>query len=516
MADRLHLSRKHRRILETLLREHLPDVEVWAYGSRVNGRSHDGSDLDLVLRGPGLEEIPVGRLNDFWDAVSESLIPFLVEARDWARLPDRFRREIESQHLELCAPCSHPSCRWQKARLGDVIRLRRGHDLPKRLRVAGSFPVVSSSGISDSHAKAKVQGPGVIIGRYGTLGEVHFVRSDYWPLNTTLYVEDFKGNDPRYVSYLLETLDVSPFSDKAAVPGLNRNHLHEAEVPFAAPAAEQRAIAHILGTLDDKIELNRRMNETLQAMARALFSSWFVDFEPVRAKMAGRDTGLTDDIAELFPSRLTASARGEIPSAWRVMPLGECFKLTMGQSPPGTSYNDIGEGLPFFQGRTDFGFRFPAIRRFCTAPSRIARSDETLVSVRAPVGDINMAWAESCIGRGIAALRHHSLSSTYTYYAVSAIHRDIAEFEHSGTVFGAITRKQFESLEVIEPDPATVRAFDLVAGPMDRCIRLNETESRNLILMRQALLPKLISGELRVTEAVEAMQDATGRGTADV
>ncbi|MCY4108859.1 MAG: nucleotidyltransferase domain-containing protein, partial [Chloroflexi bacterium] len=98
MADRLHLSRKHRRILEALLREHLPDVEVWAYGSRVNGRSHDGSDLDLVLRGPGLKEIPIGQLGDFWDAVSESSIPFLVEARDWARLPDRFRREIESQH----------------------------------------------------------------------------------------------------------------------------------------------------------------------------------------------------------------------------------------------------------------------------------------------------------------------------------------------------------------------------------------------------------------------------------
>ena len=99
MTDRLRLPTTHRRILNTLLREHLPDVEVWAYGSRVNGRGHEGSDLDLVLRGPGLDEIPLERLMDFEDAVRESTIPILVEARDWARLPERFRREIEREYV---------------------------------------------------------------------------------------------------------------------------------------------------------------------------------------------------------------------------------------------------------------------------------------------------------------------------------------------------------------------------------------------------------------------------------
>ena len=101
MADRLHLQPKHRQVLEVLLREHLPDVEVWAYGSRVSGRSHDGSDLDLVLRGPGLIEIPLVQLGNFEEAVRESTIPFLVEARDWARLPERFHREIERDHVAL-------------------------------------------------------------------------------------------------------------------------------------------------------------------------------------------------------------------------------------------------------------------------------------------------------------------------------------------------------------------------------------------------------------------------------
>ena len=104
MADRLHLAPKHRRTLEALLREHLPDVEVWAYGSRVNGRSHDGSDLDLVLRGPGLNKIPADQLADFSEAVCESSVPFLVEARDWAWLPERFRREIERHYVSVVRP----------------------------------------------------------------------------------------------------------------------------------------------------------------------------------------------------------------------------------------------------------------------------------------------------------------------------------------------------------------------------------------------------------------------------
>ena len=158
-------------------------------------------------------------------------------------------------------------------------------------------------------------------GRYGTLGKVFFIPEDFWPLNTTLYVRDFKGNDPRFIANFLSSLDFSAYSDKAAVPGLNRNHLHQAWV-HVPPLPEQRAIAHILGTLDDKIELNRRMNETLEEMARALFKSWFVDFDPVRAKMDGRWRrgqslpGMPADLYDLFPDRLVDSELGEIPEGW--------------------------------------------------------------------------------------------------------------------------------------------------------------------------------------------------------
>ena len=244
---------------------------------------------------------------------------------------------------------------WRELTLGEVLELKRGYDLPRRQRSAGSVPLVSSSGISDYHAEAKVKGPGVITGRYGTLGKVYFVTEDFWPLNTTLYVRDFKGNDPRFIAYFLRSLDFSACSDKAAVPGLNRNHLHEAAVRVP-PLTEQRAIAHILGTLDDKIELNRRMNQTLEEMARALFKSWFVDFDPVRAKAALRQhafphhatrdaepTGnssattrewtvdrscdyldsMDQQIVDRFPDRLLQSELGEIPEGWKVKTLGD-------------------------------------------------------------------------------------------------------------------------------------------------------------------------------------------------
>ena len=264
---------------------------------------------------------------------------------------------------------------------------------------------------------------------------------------------------------------------------------------------EQRAVAHVLGTLDDKIELNRRMNETLETMARALFQSWFVDFDPVRAKMEGCDTGLPKDIADLFPDRLvTDSEHGEIPEGWKTMSLGECYHLTMGQSPPGNTYNDHNDGLPFFQGRTDFGVRFPENRKFCTAPTRIAQPGDTLVSVRAPVGDINMAWEQCCIGRGVAALRHKSGSSLFTYYSVLAVQNKINFYEHTGTVFGAINRKQFEELTMSEPGPELVNAFDAYATPVDIRIRSNVSESRTLTALREVALPKLISGEVRLRD----------------
>ena len=402
--------------------------------------------------------------------------------------------------------------KWDYTTIGEFSAFVYGKSLPKQRRNAlGDIPVFGSNGIVGYHDTALTDGPTVIIGRKGTVGAVHYSPGPCWPIDTTFFVTGKDANLLRFTYYALKTLDLESMNTDSAVPGLNRNAAHARDL-WVPLESEQRAIAHILGTLDDKIELNRRMNETLEEMARAIFKSWFVDFDPVRAKMDGSWRrgeslpGMPAEMYDLFPSRLVDSELGEIPEGWGVGTVGDCFHLTMGQSPPGRTYNDEGEGLPFFQGCSDFGFRYPTNRRFCTAPTRIAESEDTLVSVRAPVGDINKAWERCCIGRGLAALKHKSGSPSFTYYSVWAIQREIQQYEHTGTVFGAINKEQFKALKTVEPKLAAVDLFETFVLPLDERIRLNVSESRTLAGLRDTLLPKLISGELRVGDAEKFME----------
>ena len=277
---------------------------------------------------------------------------------------------------------------------------------------------------------------------------------------------------------------------------LNTDTLKAMEL-ILPPIAEQKAIAAVLGSLDDKIELNRRMNATLEAMARALFQSWFVDFDPVRAKLDGRQPeGMDEETAALFPDHLEDSSLGQIPKGWKAGTVIEGFNLTMGQSPPGDTYNQEGNGIPFYQGRTDFGFRLPNHRIYCAVPTRFAKPGDTLVSVRAPVGDINMANEDCCIGRGVAAVRHKSGAISFTYHTMSNLYPDFAQFEAEGTVFGSINKDSFEKLRFVIPPDEIVAAYERQAGPLDEQIRNLEEQSRTLATLRDTLLPKLLSGEL--------------------
>ena len=173
--------------------------------------------------------------------------------------------------------------------------------------------------------------------------------------------------DPLFLYYYFNSPDglhsLDTIRRQVAVAGITGKDLEQLNIHLP-PLPEQRAIAHILGTLDDKIELNRQMNQTLEAMARAIFQDWFVDFGPVRAKMAGEETYLPPELWDLFPDNLVDSELGEIPEGWEIQTISECFNLTMGQSPPGSTYNEEGEGLPFFQGSTDFGSRLALLHEW--------------------------------------------------------------------------------------------------------------------------------------------------------
>jgi len=285
-----------------------------------------------------------------------------------------------------------------------------------------------------------------------------------------------------------------------AVAGITGADLQKLPIPVP-PLAKQKRIARILGTLDDKIELNRRMNRTLEAIARAIFKSWFVDFDPVHAKAEGREpVGMDPETAALFPDSFQDSPLGKIPKGWEVSTIGKEFNLIMGQSPPGTTYNEVGEGMPFFQGRRDFGFRFPVQRVYCTAPKRVAEEGDTLVSVRAPVGDVNMAPLQLCLGRGLAGVRHNSGSRSFTYYSMLSLRERFREYESEGTVFGAINKSQFSDLDWVNPGANAVAAFEDSLFAADESIRLNELESLQLARIRDMLLPELLSGSANLRD----------------
>jgi len=357
--------------------------------------------------------------------------------------------------------------------------------------------------------------PGVVTGRYGTLGQVFYIEQDYWPLNTTLYVRDFKANDPCFISYFLRGLDFLAYSDKAAVPGLNRNHLHQARVRVPTDVAEQRAIAHILGTLDDKIELNRRMNETLEAMARALFKSWFVDFDPVRAKAEGLDPGLPKPLADLFPARLVDSELGEIPEGWEVTALPELIEVnparrlrkgevapyldmanmpTRGHSPDAVIDRPFGSGMRFVNGDTLVARITPCLENGKTA----------FVDF---LSDGQVGWGST---EYIVLRPERPLSPEFAYcLARGDGFRDFAIQRMTGSSGRQrVPAESLTHLQLVAPPGPVAEFFGRFVQPLFARAAAASREGQTLAALRDKLLPKLVSGELRVKAAEKFIEEA--------
>ena len=275
---------------------------------------------------------------------------------------------------------------------------------------------------------------------------------------------------------------------QVAVSGITGTDLMKLKV-IKPSLPEQRSIAKILSDLDSKIELNQQMNKTLEAIGQAIFKRWFVDFEFPNEK---------DKLYRSSGGEMVESEFGKIPKGWKVGEVIDEFNLTMGQSPPGNSYNDSGKGVAFFQGRTDFGFRYPTKRIFCTEPARFADAGDTLVSVRAPVGDINMANEKCCIGRGVAAIHHKTGSRSYTYYSMQNLSGNFSNFEAEGTVFGSIGKTDFEQIKIIIPPEKLINLFEKIVFGIDQKIESNSSSIVMLSQIRDSLLPRLMSGKIRV------------------
>jgi type I restriction enzyme S subunit len=382
--------------------------------------------------------------------------------------------------------------------LGDVLTLQRGYDLPSHARREGAIPIVSSSGVTGTHAEAKVAGPGVVTGRYGTLGEIHFVPGAFWPLNTTLYVRDFKGNDPRFVAYFLQTLNFANRSAAAAVPGINRNDLHR--IPVHCPDLhEQHRIASILSAYDDLIENNTRRIAILEQMARRIYEEWFARFR--------------------FPGhegvRMVESELGLVPEGWETVRMEDvCARITDGSHYSPKSI-EAGKPMASVKDMHDWGINVGTCRQIAEDEyEKLVRAD-----CKPRLDDVLIAKDGSYLKHtfvvdqeidlvilsSIAILRPNGRmqpNQLAMYLRLPKVASRMKGYV-SGVAIPRIVLRDFRQFLVLLPPADVQRAWAAHCDPMLRLCRNLVRKNENLSKTRDLLLPKLISGELDVSTTPE-------------
>lgn len=428
--------------------------------------------------------------------------------------------------------------------LNEFILLQRGFDLPQGERIYGDVPVVASTGIAGFHNEYKVGAPGVVIGRSGTIGGGQYITQNFWPLNTTLWVKDFKGHDERYVYYLLKSIDFQRFNVGTGVPTLNRNHLSSVLVKNLEYKNE-KVIAKILGDLDEKIHLNNQINQTLESIAQAIFKSWFIDFEPVRAKIAAKQAGQDPDLAAmcaisgkseaeleqmakedfaelqataaLFPDELVESELGEVPKGWEVSTIGEQTQTVGGATPSTkndefwdkgnnhwTTPKDLSNLTDKILLNTDRKITDTGLKKIS---SGLLPKDTVLMSSRAPVGYLALSKIEVAINQGyIAILPNMKYSAEYLIQWCEA---NMAEIKGraSGTTFQEISKKNFREISFVCPDDKVVVSYTKTVKTLYDEITSKVKENQSLINLRDTLLPKLMSGEISLNKNMGSIDD---------
>ncbi len=537
MTSPVDIRPDHLEIVQSILHEHLPaGVKVWVFGSRASWATKDSSDLDLALEGESkLSHKVLGALKD---AFEDSALPYTVDVVDLNRIGDSFKQIVKSQRAPLPIDGDGTTagdwiqCTVAEAcgsiNYGLTASASSRSDGPKFLRITdivsgqidwNTVPHVEAD--DDTVAKYRLHDGDIVIARTGASTGTSAYVSDPPPSVFASYLVRLQAKpefDARFLAYYLKSREFWDFirgvlGDKSAQPNASASTMTAA--PFRAPRdeAEQRAIAHVLGTLDDKIELNRRMNETLETMARALFKSWFVDFEPVRAKIEGRWRrgeslpGLPAEHYDLFPNRLVDSELGEIPEGWEVKALGEVVQLnprepmkrgtlapyldmaalpTSGSSPDSPVLREYKSGTRFRNGDTLLARITPCLENGKTA---FVQSLAT--------GTVGWGSTEFIVLRAVPPV-----PPEYTYLLA----RDAGFREHAIQSMTGTSGRQRVQVDALLPyslpnPPAEVwTEFSVLISPIYAQIEVNRQESLALAAQRGTLLPGLVSGEVEVAE----------------
>ena len=318
----------------------------------------------------------------------------------------------------------------------------------------------------------------IIVTISGTLGQIAYIPEDSKYEEYLCSQRQFRvtvDTTKVYVPYLVfyfHTYEgqhkILSFANQVGVPALSQPLKNFRQITIQLPDIDtQKKIAIIVELINGKIEQNESINNNLEQQAQAIYQQMFVD----------------------NPS-----------PEWKEGTLSDIADITMGQSPSGSSYNEESNGTIFFQGRAEFGFRFPTVRLFTTEPKRMACANDTLMSVRAPVGDLNVAHTDCCIGRGLAAIHSKTNHQSFVLYTMFSLKKQLDVFNGEGTVFGSINRNSLNEMPILIPSDEKLDEFERIVAPMDTAIRNNYDEICRLEQIRDSLLPKLMSGELDVSD----------------
>ena len=368
----------------------------------------------------------------------------------------------------------------------NFIQLQRGFDLPEHSRILGNVPVVASTSISGFHNVAKVKAPGVVTGRSGALGEVQFINEDFWPLNTTLWVKDFKNNDPKYVYYFLKTIDFKRYNSGAGVPTLNRNDLDTLKIKIHEKN-EQLKIAKLLSNYDDLIENNNRRIKILEEMAQKIYKEWFVDF-----KFPGHETTTFKD-----------SPLGKIPNDWDVKKIGKEYKTYLGGTPSRNEIKYWNGDIPWLNSGKTNELRITEASEYITkaglekSSTKLMPKFTTVLAITgATLGQVSMLGDEMCANQSVVGV-YSNTNQEFVFYLLKDKIKKLIQ-NASGGAQQHINKDIVNEMEFILPTNNILNDFTNILKPINLEIFNLLHKNRVLKQTRDTLLPRLISGEINV------------------
>jgi len=423
---------------------------------------------------------------------------------------------------------------WALVPLGEIVQNFDARRIPlssrERRKRQGPYPYYGATGVMDNIDDFLFDGLYILIAEDGSVERpngspfVQLVSGKFWANNHTHVLKGPGDKETKFIYYALSTVAVRPYISGSVQAKLSQANLNRILIPFPRDERERRAIAHILGTLDDKIELNRKMAATLEAMARALFRAWFVEFEPVRAKIEGRWQrgqslpGLPAHLYALFPDRLVGSELGEIPEGWGVRPVDELAEVFGGSTPKTERAEYWASGTHHWATPKDLSrLSVPVLlgteRKITDAglaqiSSGLLPKGVVLLSSRAPIGYLAIAEVPVAINQGLIAMKPRpGTSNLFLLRWTEATHDEIVSHAN-GSTFLEISKSNFRRIPVVAPSVPLMAVFDRLSRPAHLKLVELERESRTLAAIRDALLPKLVSGELRVKDAEAFLEKA--------